>query len=237
MARTDTDLRTAAARFYLGLDSTGYLVDVAHAALDSGIYAHGLGEIATLRQPNFADIRPLFESALTELNIQISGREQAIDILAESYMEWLAEGGTPPQETTRQAYSDYMVFLNDPRANRRDPEYSRPFEQMMNLYWSYDAHRRDHLSFEELDLLCIKEAQKWCWERWLPQFDPSWRTSTVVALAQQMYESRDFSAMPMLADALQDAGCDNDDILMHCRDANGVHVRGCWVVDLVLGKS
>lgn len=67
--------------------------------------------------------------------------------------------------------------------------------------------------------------------------DPQWRESTVVALAQQMYESRDFSAMPILADALQDAGCDNDDILTHCRDANGVHVRGCWVVDLVLGKE
>ena len=68
-------------------------------------------------------------------------------------------------------------------------------------------------------------------------FFPEWRTSTAVAIAQGMYESRDFSAMPILADALQDAGCDNDDVLNHCRDANGVHVRGCWVVDHVLGKS
>ena len=59
---------------------------------------------------------------------------------------------------------------------------------------------------------------------------------TAVALARQMYESRDFSAMPILADALQDAGCDNEDILSHCR-SDGPHVRGCWVVDLVLGKE
>jgi hypothetical protein len=65
---------------------------------------------------------------------------------------------------------------------------------------------------------------------------PSWRTDTAVALARQMYDSRDFSAMPILADALQDAGCDNNDILTHCRGA-GPHVRGCWVVDLVLGKE
>ena len=65
---------------------------------------------------------------------------------------------------------------------------------------------------------------------------PPWRTSTTVALAQQMYESRDFSAMPILADALQDAGCEHLDILGHCRGA-GVHVRGCWVVDLVLAKQ
>jgi len=68
-------------------------------------------------------------------------------------------------------------------------------------------------------------------------FDASWRTSTAVAIAKGMYDSRDFSAMPILADALQDAGCDNDDILNHSRAADGVHVRGCWVVDRVLGKS
>jgi hypothetical protein len=68
-------------------------------------------------------------------------------------------------------------------------------------------------------------------------FDPAWRTDTALALARQMYESREFSAMPILADALQDAGCDNTDILSHCRDAGATHVRGCWVIDLVLGKS
>jgi hypothetical protein len=66
-------------------------------------------------------------------------------------------------------------------------------------------------------------------------FSPVWRTDTVLALATQMYESREFSAMPILADALQDAGCDNEDVLNHCREP-GEHVRGCWVVDGVLGK-
>ena len=68
-------------------------------------------------------------------------------------------------------------------------------------------------------------------------FASDWRTDTAVAIAFLMYESRDFSAMPILADALQDAGCDSADVLDHCRDPHGVHVRGCWVVDLVLGKE
>jgi hypothetical protein len=68
-------------------------------------------------------------------------------------------------------------------------------------------------------------------------FSPLWRTDTVVSLAHQMYEAREFSAMPILADALQDAGCNSADILDHCRDPKQVHVRGCWVVDLVLGKA
>jgi len=67
-------------------------------------------------------------------------------------------------------------------------------------------------------------------------FDPAWRTRTAVSLAGQMYESRDFGAMPILADAIEDAGCASDDVLDHCRGP-GPHVRGCWVVDLVLGKE
>jgi hypothetical protein len=63
-----------------------------------------------------------------------------------------------------------------------------------------------------------------------------WCTDTALSLARQMYEARDFGAMPMLADALQDAGCDNDEILNHCRGL-GPHVRGCWVVDLVLARE
>ena len=67
-------------------------------------------------------------------------------------------------------------------------------------------------------------------------FSPEWRTDTAVSLARAMYESREFGAMPILADALQDAGCAEPAILDHCR-ASGEHVRGCWVADLVLGKE
>jgi hypothetical protein len=67
-------------------------------------------------------------------------------------------------------------------------------------------------------------------------FSPAWRTDTAVTLARQMYDARDFAAVPILADALQDAGCDSDEVLDHCRGP-GPHVRGCWVVDLVLGKE
>jgi hypothetical protein len=66
--------------------------------------------------------------------------------------------------------------------------------------------------------------------------DPSLITSTAIVLARRMYDSRDFSAMPILADALQDAGCADEAVLSHCR-GEGPHVRGCWVVDLLLGKG
>jgi hypothetical protein len=64
----------------------------------------------------------------------------------------------------------------------------------------------------------------------------SWHDGLLVSMAQQMYDARDFADMPILGDALEEAGCDNADILNHCRQP-GEHVRGCWVVDLILGKS
>jgi hypothetical protein len=65
---------------------------------------------------------------------------------------------------------------------------------------------------------------------------PEWLSSDVVLLAHGIYAERAFDRMPILADAIQEAGCDNAEILDHCRGA-GPHVRGCWVVDLVLGKE
>jgi hypothetical protein len=66
--------------------------------------------------------------------------------------------------------------------------------------------------------------------------DSRWRTSTVLDLATVIYQKKAFDRMPILADALQDAGCDSQEMIGHCRGA-GLHLRGCWVVDLLLGKS
>jgi len=66
--------------------------------------------------------------------------------------------------------------------------------------------------------------------------DPSWRTSTVAALAQAIYEERTFERLPILADALEDSGCADQEILTHCRGPR-LHIRGCWVVDLLLCKQ
>jgi hypothetical protein len=73
----------------------------------------------------------------------------------------------------------------------------------------------------------------------LPTLDPAWlrwHDATISRLAQQMYDSRDFASMPILADALEEAGCTSADILDHCRGP-GPHVRACWVVDQILGKQ
>ncbi|HEY1188842.1 MAG TPA: hypothetical protein VGE74_14400 [Gemmata sp.] len=66
------------------------------------------------------------------------------------------------------------------------------------------------------------------------RFAPEWRTSDVRALARGIYEGDEFDQLPILADALQDAGCDDEAVLVHCRSLGG-HVRGCWALDLAMG--
>jgi hypothetical protein len=68
------------------------------------------------------------------------------------------------------------------------------------------------------------------------RFDPAWATPAVLSVARAIYEERRFVDLPVLADALEEAGCTNADILDHCR-SGGEHVLGCWAVDLVLARQ
>jgi hypothetical protein len=70
----------------------------------------------------------------------------------------------------------------------------------------------------------------------VPPIWSAWADGTVVKLARSIYEDRAFERMPILGDALEEAGCTDEAILSHCRQA-GEHVLGCWVVDAVLGRS
>ena len=65
-------------------------------------------------------------------------------------------------------------------------------------------------------------------------FEAGWRTDTVTALAEGIAVDGAFDRLPILADALEEAGCDDQRLLAHCR-AEGPHVRGCWAVDAVRG--
>jgi hypothetical protein len=69
--------------------------------------------------------------------------------------------------------------------------------------------------------------------------DPAWlhcNGGTVRKMAEAIYDDRAFDRLPILADALEEAGCTDRAVLDHCR-GSGAHVRGCWVLDLLLGKE
>lgn len=65
---------------------------------------------------------------------------------------------------------------------------------------------------------------------------PEWNTETAVALARGIEAERAFDRMPILADSLEEAGCDQQQVLQHCRNES-IHVVGCWVLSSVLGRE
>jgi hypothetical protein len=158
------------------------------------------------------------------------------------------------------ALTEAEVFADGPARSRARGPVTRRAALWMTRDESALAHAlserrgRDAAAAASERAVAIAQARGggWAAEKWFqaaslcdvvgnpfrpPPWDPVWAPPTVVQLARQMYESRDFSGMPVLADALQEAGCEDEPVLAHCRDPHGVHVRGCWVVDLVLGKS
>jgi hypothetical protein len=135
-------------------------------------------------------------------------------------------------------YLERIGFAKPPGADRAESLDPARFHELARLAYGchFECRARDLNAYHEFDSVPL--IRDIFGNPFRPvAFSPEWRTDTAVSLARQMYESRDFSAMPILADAIQDAGCDCDEILSHCRDATQPHVRGCWVVDLVLNKS
>lgn len=148
-----------------------------------------------------------------------------------------------------------------PRGNWLDPEYAATHVLMhlpyLCLHNDPAAHYLDFRSFIQIALAGTQatvNSEQWHAVQATEQeaesnlvrdifgnpfrpfsFRTEWRTEAVTLLAKHIYESRDFSAMAILADALEESGCSDEDILSHCR-GNGPHVRGCHVIDMILGK-
>jgi protein phosphatase len=85
---------------------------------------------------------------------------------------------------------------------------------------------RDNVTVVVADFLSVRMHPDWL----------TWNDGAIVQLARALDETQEFDGMPILADALEDAGCTDTAILEHCRGP-GPHVRGCWVVDLILGNQ
>jgi hypothetical protein len=150
-----------------------------------------------------------------------------------AYIELLGGGDSQAATQARWAAS---VGIGPPRGQEYSPG------DLPAICW-LAARAIDH----EKGRLWVEE-RKWQFQRFCdlfgnvfhpPSFDPgwlAWNGSVTLSLAQTIYEGRAFDRLPILADALEDAGCTDAAILAHCRGP-GPHVRGCWVVDLILGKS
>lgn len=172
-------------------------------------------------------------------------------VLWECRSAWL-----PDSKNLRAACDKAVTFadLRDTPANRK--KMSQTF--IVSNKNSYEAAVETVTILLRQDLLFPDAALTWYLNEvfgptgrpFLPQ--KAWLTSTVLALAKGIYADRAFDRLPILADALMDAGCDDERVLGHCRAETGwampagaktysdpapTHVRGCWVVDMLLGKG
>jgi hypothetical protein len=154
--------------------------------------------------------------------------------------------GELPQAALEQAQRD----MRRPSYRRHEPS---PIESAANGVVLFGCHPTPNLRevLARLDEVCsltsgdVNLVQEYprgpfllrCLVNPFPgTFDARYRTCDAIALARAIYEDGAFDRLPLLADALMDAGCDDDLIRSHCR-SGGPHVRGCWVVDLVLDKT
>ena len=93
------------------------------------------------------------------------------------------------------------------------------------------ADRTDAVNEHPASLTCSVDIPQADGKEW--PFDDRWRTEAVIGLALGIRGEQAFDRMPILADALEEAGCDDRVILDHCRGCER-HVMGCWVVETVL---
>jgi len=134
----------------------------------------------------------------------------------------------------------HSVESRAPSAARSAGQFIAKVRSVMDLFFSTEGRARNEARRELADRVYGKQARiarDIFGNPFRPvAFDTRWRTSDALGLARAIYDEKAFDRMPILADALMDAGCADEQIIAHCR-GDGPHVRGCWVVDLVLGKE
>jgi hypothetical protein len=142
--------------------------------------------------------------------------------------DWEAKSSVPPGISLEAVELAFAAAVRT-AFNRPDPNDVAQLVQEANKTAS-DLRERQLLLFHDLAgprlFRPVPVNRSWL----------TWNDGVVPKMAQVIYDDRAFERLPLLADALEEAGCDNQEILDHCRSA-GEHVRGCWVVDLLLGKS
>jgi hypothetical protein len=240
-------LRVAAAHVALDLVDTAQLVTAAHDALDDGVYSYSLGELATFKGTYRQDYLQLFMAALQELGECVPDLTDAVMTLLEQHCVSLAEGAAAPGDVLNQLYSIERDLRYSSRV-KVPQEALTALQPFINLYYAVDEYHsyREYAQAysgplyavpgpDEFYANAVSLAAGFCRDRWGSVMNPAWLTSTVVILAQGISADRAFDRLPILADALEEAWCDNTGILDHCR-SGGPHVRGCWVVDLILEK-
>jgi hypothetical protein len=144
----------------------------------------------------------------------------------DSYHHTMYMGLTWGEEEALRAAMEAVSPTVDPRSLVPQLGYFRSFFSRLLQYEDADPNKRPFFLRCVIGPLLYRAVT----------LEQSWLTATVTSLATAIYQDRSFDNLPLLADALEDAGCSNQEVLNHLR-GGGEHCRGCWPLDLVLGKE
>lgn len=202
-------------------------------------------DFCDVAKPNLTSIAVFEFMALTADN----AFHNPVNDVAAAEFSSLAQAGmfllqTGPEMAVRQL-QQHMARLPNPRTAYEAAFRFQRFDGD-NWRWVADTEVKEANGYAVLAAFTTAQAENCALIRDLfgnpfrpPHIDPTvlrWNDGTVVKVAQGIFKERAFDRLPILADALEDAGCQDAAILAHCREP-GEHVRGCWVVDLLTGRS
>lgn len=238
--------RAIAARHVLETADGSVLVNAADALLDAGIYTWSVGELATATQPLVRDIQHLFERALHELSIPLPSPEEAARLLARWHLCGVIEGRESPLQAAIRLRDELSYPLRfDRRLSSLEPQL-----RFISLWYRFDdlqeeeeagfVNREDlNRAAAMLDREFLERAGSWMRQdspRLLDSSWLSWNGGIVRKLAQSIADERAWDRLPILADALEEAGCGDPELLEHCR-ADEPHGECCWIIDILLQKE
>jgi hypothetical protein len=246
----DLNPRTIAAKFRLGMVSVADLTRYADELLNRGHYTLALGELATTTDTNWFVIRDRFEMALKELGFPVPTEDEAAQILASPHLGDLVEGRkTPYKALCKFAWEssqylhpqvDMTALLTRPltkELTRLLDRYRKARTRWWSLHRATDAECDRRQKY--LDGPTKKKARALLLQ-WhgaaLAACAAGPGGESVVAVARRIGSTGEYASLPVLADALEEAGCADPDVLQHCRGPRE-HPKTCWVIDLLLAAG
>jgi hypothetical protein len=237
------ELRVAAAEYVLGLLDAEEIPRLAEGLVDADMITPTVADLYLTKQPNLRDHGWKLVKMLRELRLTLPGEQDAFRICLRHHLHLLGERIIEPEEVARRFLRLYR-HIEARREGVRKFEsiiwgigcYSYSYEDRWNGLAELTAARaRGEESLLSMDHLVRKLGQEWLQEHG-PALVPSWLEANggnVGMLAEAIRAEQAFDRLPILADALEEAGCMDADILEHCRFPSQ-HKADCWVIELLL---
>ncbi|MBI1915912.1 MAG: hypothetical protein HYS12_14430 [Planctomycetes bacterium] len=245
-------LKLAAARYVLGAIQAEELPMIADEVITRDVCSPALAELWLTRDPTLRDSGPVLEKALREVGIPLPTEAEAANTVAKYLITRIVEGSISPRAGMRRLVEEVCgaawPYVREPPAYWAASA-SQHFRGLLDCHYDYE-YQMEVMDWDqegtdiEVERVPIDQRVMSLAVEWHREFCPatvnpdwlSWNQGCVARVARAIAEEHRFEDLPILADALEEAGCTNAHILDHCREP-GEHAQRCWVLELLLNPQ